>query len=1054
MMVNRAIALFLFIVPNFLFSQTANVQWQATSPDRTSQIKAFEDLMLPLSTHFYHVDFDALNHSLLMSKRSEKTMLQLPIGQDGAMVNLNVIYSPIMGKGDQVKFKEIKTYVAYSEDKPFVVGRIGISSEGFYGIFDMENKQMMIRSSDNDRQLYAVYNLNEKLALLDFEQLIGCGTESSVFIHPTESSIMVRDEERKMRHFTIAISCTSGFADKVGNTENQVMAKVVQTLNLLNHRYNIDFGIRLNLMDSTSQLFNLDAQRDYFFNQTVGLDLLQQNQDFLDSLVDNTRYDLAQVFTKTCSDVGGVVWGRACNNNNKARGVSCRSNDEDYFFTTFKHEVGHQFSGGHTFNACNGSTQYNPNSSFEPGAGSTILSYGNNCGADNVGERTDYFHVANIIEVSRLTEELENTCGSWGADINHNPKAKVLSPKDKTIPMLTPFELEGLATDVDNDNLTYNWEQYDLGEGEPLGENYETGPLFVSVLPNSSGTRLFPNLSIINSGVSSILERLPEVSRELNFKLTVRDNVALIGGHDIASYKFNATDQAGPFRFTFPNVTVDTSFLTGQYVEFTWDVANTNLPPVDCKAVNIILSTTDGLTWSDTLVANTPNDGREFVMLPKTTSRARFKIKGADNIFLDISPKTIKVKQPATPGYSLDILPHDVMLCRNSTTSLRVKSVAWRNYEHPIQLIVLDSGHPDLVVKPSKPTFLPGEEVSLNLDATTKDLTGDYEVKLMSIAEQGDTLFRSIYVSINDDNQVIPGFNSPEDHSQNIPNNPVFSWKLAINSLGYQFQLADNPNFNAPLADRFGPINKVSDITNLPEGVIYYWRVRSLGQCGFGRWSELRTFRTVADLTHNVQVVNNVQLNIRTNESKPIQHPELFCQSVENKDEILHYTVVSLPRHGILIAGNKELVVGDIFTQADIDNGQLTYSATEKGYQGKDFFLFLAYDYTNSFVGPEEFIIDVNDSNPSGTSKVDRGHSIEVVPNPSSGMVELTMLDRGMWKDAVVRVVNMQGYTFMSKKVVSDKGRMSIDLSSLHPGQYIIIVESGNYIAKKRVVKI
>ena len=131
-------------------------------------------------------------------------------------------------------------------------------------------------------------------------------------------------------------------------------------------------------------------------------------------------------------------------------------------------------------------------------------------------------------------------------------------------------------------------------------------------------------------------------------------------------------------------------------------------------------------------------------MLPKTTSRARFKIKGADNIFFDISPKNDKSENSQQhSGYSLDILPHDVMLCRNSTTSLRVKSVAWRNYEHPIQLIVLDSGHPDLVVKPSKPTFLPGEEFPLNLDATTKDLTGDYEVKLMSIAEQGDTLFRS-----------------------------------------------------------------------------------------------------------------------------------------------------------------------------------------------------------------------------------------------------------------------------------------------------------------------
>ena len=43
------------------------------------------------------------------------------------------------------------------------------------------------------------------------------------------------------------------------------------------------------------------------------------------------------------------------------------------------------------------------------------------------------------------------------------------------------------------------------------------------------------------------------------------------------------------FSIYFPNVTVDTSFLTGQYEEFTWDVANTNLLRWTVKAVNIIL---------------------------------------------------------------------------------------------------------------------------------------------------------------------------------------------------------------------------------------------------------------------------------------------------------------------------------------------------------------------------------------------------------------------------------------------------------------------------------
>ena len=49
------------------------------------------------------------------------------------------------------------------------------------------------------------------------------------------------------------------------------------------------------------------------------------------------------------------------------------------------HEMGHQFGATHTFNGtgCPGGA-YSASSSWEPGSGTTIMSYSSICGADNV----------------------------------------------------------------------------------------------------------------------------------------------------------------------------------------------------------------------------------------------------------------------------------------------------------------------------------------------------------------------------------------------------------------------------------------------------------------------------------------------------------------------------------------------------------------------------------------------------------------------------------------------------------------------------------------------
>lgn len=71
------------------------------------------------------------------------------------------------------------------------------------------------------------------------------------------------------------------------------------------------------------------------------------------------------------------------------------------------------------------------------------------------------------------------TCGVKENTGHTYPTAKVLTPTNLTIPIQTPFELKGEGMDMEDQNLTYSWEQYDNGEyGSQLGDVFPNGPLF------------------------------------------------------------------------------------------------------------------------------------------------------------------------------------------------------------------------------------------------------------------------------------------------------------------------------------------------------------------------------------------------------------------------------------------------------------------------------------------------------------------------------------------------------------------------------------------------
>jgi len=267
---------------------------------------------------------------------------------------------------------------------------------------------------------------------------------------------------------------------------------------------------------------------------------------------------------------------------------------------------------------------------------------------------------------------------------NHAPT--VTAPADRTIPLRTPFELTGSASDVDGDALTYLWEQNDTGgtTGSALTSSSTTaGPLFrvfgtaadVSReesltygspdlnLATDDPSRSFPDLAQVLSGntnaatgscpaatgeelapevVECYSERLPTATRSLSFRLTARDGFATGGGtqHDDVTLTVGS---AGPFRVTSQaTATVVEGGTTGTV---TWDVAGTSAAAY-APQVRILLSTDGGATFP-TVLATTANDGSEQVTWPRTgTEQARLRIEAVDNYFYDVNRADFTIESP------------------------------------------------------------------------------------------------------------------------------------------------------------------------------------------------------------------------------------------------------------------------------------------------------------------------------------------------------------------------------------------------------------------------
>ncbi len=596
----------------------------------------------------------------------------------GGMMNFKVWQTHYMAPELAAKYPGIKNFTAVQIDNPTVTASINYTYKGFNAmVYDGGNTFLIDPySSENNGYYTCYYKRDYKAAARPFS----CGVvEEKERELQQQGKIILGNEPPRMAYKThgtlkktyrMALTCTGEYAQAVDGTtpsKANVISAMNTTLARVNGILQRELGVTLQLISNNDTLVYLDPVTDPFTtnqNDNINIGTQTANQTNTDLIIGQGNYDIGHVF---CSGDGGIAdKAGLCDPGFEARAATGKANpigdafDVDYVV----HEIGHQFGAEHTFNY-NG-TGCNPfarsNSAYEPGSGSTIMAYAGLCSGNNIQSNSDdYFHAYSLHEMTTYMSTIP-LCGSSSPSGNVAPVVADIRAVYE-IPHLTPFELEApQAVDADHDVLTYCWEQYDLGDfGKGLDQT-QLGPIFRSFKPVASRWRIFPTLDSLRAGVYSYrAEKLPQVTRQLNFRLTVRDMYNGTGTHNWSdtTVTLNVTDQSGPFRVLGPNI-VTNYWRNGSSYTVTWDVANTTNAPVSCSNVDIYLSLDDGLTWPITLAAATPNDGNEVITVPagSYTASARVKVKGSGNVFFDISdqgfvindwPDTItEVEKPGT----------------------------------------------------------------------------------------------------------------------------------------------------------------------------------------------------------------------------------------------------------------------------------------------------------------------------------------------------------------------------------------------------------------------
>jgi subtilisin-like proprotein convertase family protein len=718
----------------------------------------------------------------------------------------------------------IHSYDANGTDGAFV--KWDITEHGFHAMIRKAGESTIFIDPviKGNTQYYIVYYKND----FSTDKVMDCSFGGSdVLDNPVTpvngSAAMFGTCE--LRTYRLALTATGEYTSFHGGTVAGAQAAQVTTMNRVNGIYEKDLAITMTIIANNNLIIYTNSGTDPFSNGNPG-SMISQNQSNTDAVIGNGNYDIGHVFGTNSGGLAGL--GVVCSNSSKARGVTGSSApigdpfDIDYV----AHEMGHQFGADHTFNnSCGGNR--NNSTAFEPGSGSTIMAYAGICPSNVQNNSDDHFHGGSLEQIGTYIQT--RTC-QVTTSLPNNAPTLVSTNGGSVVPSGTPFALTAVATDLDGDPMTYNWEQMNNGiSTQPPVATSTIGPNFRSSPSTTSPTRYFPNLADLTIGGPFTWEVLPTVSRVMDFRVTLRDNAPGPGGcNDHMDVTVTVDENSGPFIVNYPSSSgITWAGATSETV--TWDVAGTNVAPVNCTNVNILLSTDGGLTYPTSLAADVPNDGSQIINVPSiSTTTARVMVICSSGTFFDISNNDFEISTPSD-DYSLSSLTPMVSVCQPTDALFTIDIGSIGGYNDPVALSV--SGVPAGATSVfSTNPVTPAGTSTLTISSIGLASTGAYVLTVQGVSTSG-TKTTELDLNISNNSSLAPTLTSPLNLAVSVSNPIDFAW-VAMTGVTYDIDIATDAGFGNIVDQAIGLVSAAYNSTGLLGGANYFWRVRSVTGCG------------------------------------------------------------------------------------------------------------------------------------------------------------------------------------------------------------------------------
>ncbi|MEO6327742.1 MAG: reprolysin-like metallopeptidase [Ginsengibacter sp.] len=603
-----------------------------------------------------------------VSNVNEGLEISLPY-PDNSFKRFRIVETKIMEDALAAQFPQIKTYVGQGIDDPAATVRLDYTAQGFHAFVLSPAGSLFIDPYQKaNNNLYLTYFSKDYINAA--KQKFKCASDdqlnrnavSSILGEPLAGTCT----GTQLKTYRLAVACTGEYAIAVcpagSVTTGNTMSAITTTINRVNGVYQTELGIKMELVGTNGNIVYLDPATDEFSGNNNPNILIDEGQARIDSVIGPLNYDIGHTFSTGGGGLATV--GIACSDGNKAMGVSgvVDPAGDPYDIDYVAHELGHQFGATHPFESetdgCSGNRTRT--SAYEPGGGTTIMAYAGICGTDDIQAHSDpYFHTKSFDQIIGYITSPAVTGCPVTTPTGNTPPVVVMPVSGIKIPKETPFTLSGSATDINGDAITYSWEEWDFsnlttGSEWNAGAASTVAPLFKARIPKTSGSRTFPDMAVIianyppnpDSAMGGLKgETLPQVARDLKFRLVARDNRANGGGvatggsgcSSTAAFKVVVTND-GPFRILIPNTAVN--WTGGSTHNVTWDVANTdNAAGINVQNVDILMSTDGGITFPIVVKSNSPNDGSTSITVPNipTNNNVRFMVRAVGNIFFDVS---------------------------------------------------------------------------------------------------------------------------------------------------------------------------------------------------------------------------------------------------------------------------------------------------------------------------------------------------------------------------------------------------------------------------------